>query len=148
MALEEGAKAPPVHSADFDLAKQKGKRVVLFFFPKVNTSGCTKEACGFRDSAPKFARKDAVIVGISPDKPEAGKKWIEKLGLPYTLVGDTDHSICQAYGVWKKKNMYGVEYMGVERTTFIVGADGRIEKIYRKVRPEGHAEQVLAELGA
>jgi len=146
MALQTGDRAPEIRSGSFQLSKLRGKRVVIFFFPKADTPGCTKEACEFRDSSKKFAKMDAEIVGISPDKPEAQSKLATKYGLPYSFVPDPEHSIAEAYGVWKEKSMYGRKYMGIERTTFLIGAEGKIEKIFPKVKPEGHAAEVLAAL--
>jgi peroxiredoxin Q/BCP len=147
MSLSVGDRAPAIKTPNFSLSALKGKTVVLFFYPKSDTPGCTQESCDFRDLEPKFAKKNAVIVGISPDKPEAQQKFAAKYGLPYTFVPDTDHSIAEAYGVWKEKKNYGKTYMGIERTTFVIGPDGKIAKIYPKVKVAGHAEQVLAELG-
>jgi thioredoxin-dependent peroxiredoxin len=146
MALQVGDKAPEIRSGDFDLKKLRGKRAVLFFYPKSDTPGCTKEACEFRDASKKFAKASAEIIGISPDRAEAQQKFAVKYSLPYTFVPDPDHSIAEAYGVWKEKSMYGKKYMGIERSTFVVGADGKIEKIFEKVKPEGHAAQVLESL--
>jgi peroxiredoxin Q/BCP len=147
MSLSAGDKAPAIKTAGFNLSSLKGKTVVLFFYPKSDTPGCTQESCDFRDLAPQFANKNAVIVGISPDKPEAQRKFATKYGLPYTFVPDTDHSIAEAYGVWKEKKNYGKTYMGIERTTFVIAPDGKIARIYPKVKVAGHAAQVLAELG-
>jgi peroxiredoxin Q/BCP len=147
MALQVGDRAPEISASDFHLSKLKGKRVVLFFFPKSDTPGCTKEACEFRDESKKFAKRDTEIVGISPDKTEAQAKFAAKYSLPYTFVPDTDHSIAEAYGVWKEKSMYGRKYMGIERSTFLVDERGKIAKIFAKVKPEGHAMQVLEALG-
>jgi peroxiredoxin Q/BCP len=146
MALQIGDKAPEIKSGGFQLSKLKGKRVVLFFYPKSDTPGCTKEACEFRDLSKKFDKHETMIVGLSPDRPEAQQKFATKYGLPYAFAADPDHSIAEAYGVWKEKSMYGKKYMGIERTTFLVGADGKITKMFPKVKPEGHAEQVLAAL--
>ena len=151
MSLEIGAKAPEIKlnddaGNDFKLSALKGKAVVLFFYPKADTPGCTKEACEFRDAGPTFGKKDTVILGISPDDSKAQAKFKTKFGLPYTLLCDTDHAVAEADGVWKEKSMYGKKYMGIERTTFVIGADGKIAKIFEKVKPEGHAEQVLASL--
>ena len=151
MSLEIGAKAPEIKlnddaGNDFKLSALKGKAVVLFFYPKADTPGCTKEACEFRDAGPTFGKKDTVILGISPDDSKAQAKFKTKFGLPYTLLCDTDHAVAEAYGVWKEKSMYGKKYMGIERTTFVIGAEGKIAKIFEKVKPEGHAEQVLASL--
>jgi thioredoxin-dependent peroxiredoxin len=142
-SLQPGDRAPQIRSGAFELSKLRGKRVVLFFFPKSDTPGCTKEACEFRDASKKFAKLDTEIVGISPDESEAQQKFAANYGFEFTFVADPDHSIAEAYGVWKEKNMYGRKYMGVERTTFLIGADGKIEKVFSKVKPAGHAAQVL-----
>ena len=146
MALKPGDRAPAIRSDAFTLSKLHGKRVVVFFFPKSDTPGCTKEACEFRDASANFAKLDAEIVGVSPDQPEAQHKFAAKYNLPYTFVADPDHSIAEAYGVWKEKSMYGRKYMGIERSTFVVGLDGKIEAVFSKVKPEGHAAQVLEAL--
>jgi peroxiredoxin Q/BCP len=152
MALKTGDRAPEIRAqvqgAAFQLSKLRGKRVVIFFYPKSDTPGCTKEACEFRDASKKFIKLDTEIVGISPDKTEAQQKFAAKYGFDYTFVPDTDHAIAEAYGVWKEKSMYGRTYMGIERTTFLIGADGKIEKIFPKVKPEGHAAQVLEAITA
>jgi peroxiredoxin Q/BCP len=144
--LKPGDRAPDVRSGAFELSNLRGKRVVIFFYPKSDTPGCTKEACEFRDSSKKFTKANAEIVGISPDKSEAQQKFAAKYSLPFTFVPDPDHSIAEAYGVWKEKSMYGRKYMGIERSTFVIGADGKIEKVFAKVKPEGHAAQVLESL--
>ena len=146
MSLAAGDRAPQIKSTDFSLSDQKGKSVVLFFYPKSDTPGCTQESCDFRDLTPKFKKKNVVIVGISPDKPEAQAKFAEKYGLPYAFVPDSDHAIAEAYGVWKEKKNYGKTYMGIERSTFVIDPEGKIAKIYPKVKVAGHAEKVLAEL--
>lgn len=143
MALKPGDRAPDIRSAGFQLSKLKGKRAVLFFYPKSDTPGCTVEACEFRDASKKFAKAEAEIVGISPDKADAQQKFATKYGFEYAFVPDVDHKIAEAYGVWKEKSMYGRTYMGIERTTFLIGPDGKIEKIFAKVKPAGHAAQVL-----
>lgn len=143
MALTTGDRAPEIRSGSFQLSKLRGRRVVIFFFPKSDTPGCTKEACEFRDAFPKFSKLDAEIVGISPDQAEAQQKFATKYGFQYQFVPDTDHAIAEAYGVWKEKSMYGKKYMGIERTTVVVGADGKIARIFPKVKPEGHAAEVL-----
>jgi peroxiredoxin Q/BCP len=143
MSLKSGSRAPEIRAGDFQLSNLHGKRVVIFFFPKSDTPGCTKEACEFRDASKNFAKRDTVIVGVSPDKTEAQQKFAAKYGFGYTFIPDPDHAIAEAYGVWKEKSMYGRTYMGIERTTFLIGADGSIEKIFPKVKPEGHAAQVL-----
>ena len=148
MAIQVGVQAPNIKTSAFSLASLKGQRVVVFFFPKADTPGCTKEACEFRDSAKTFAKKNAVIIGVSPDQPAAHAKFATKYGLPYTLVADPDHAIAEAYGVWKEKSMYGRKYMGIERTTFIIDEKGKIAHIFAKVKPVGHAAQVLAALAS
>ena len=149
--LKEGDKAPDIQletdtGEPFRLSAQKGKKVVLYFYPRADTPGCTVEACEFRDQSKKFAKKDAVIVGISPDAVKSQAKFKDKFDLPFTLLCDVDKKAAEAYGVYKEKNMYGKKVMGIERTTFVIGPDGRIAKIFRKVKAQGHAEQVLATL--
>jgi len=149
--LKEGDQAPNIQvrtdtGETFRLSELKGKRVVLYFYPKADTPGCTIEACEFRDGIRGFAKKGAAVVGISPDKPVAQAKFKTKYELPFTLLADEDKSAAQAYGVWKEKNMYGKRVMGIERTTFVIGPDGKIEKIYGKVKAKGHAAEVLASL--
>ncbi|MBV8820930.1 MAG: thioredoxin-dependent thiol peroxidase [Acidobacteriaceae bacterium] len=149
--LKEGDPAPGIHAEDdqgktFDLDSLRGKNVVLYFYPKADTPGCTKESCEFRDTTERFAKNDTVIVGVSPDKAAAQSKFKAKFDLPFTLLADTDHKVAETYGVWKEKSMYGKKYMGIERTTFLIGADGKIHKIFHKVKPEGHAEQVYGAL--
>ena len=150
-ALQEGDAAPAVHVEDdqgkpFDLAKLKGKHVVLYFYPKADTPGCTTEAQGFRDHAKKFANAGAVILGISPDKPAALAKFKEKYKLPFTLLSDIEHNVANAYGTWVEKSMYGRTYMGVERSTFLIGKDGKIKQIFRKVKPATHPGDVCQAL--
>src|ERR1700716_3167222 len=124
----------------------RGKYVVLYFYPRADTPGCTIEACSFRDSFKRVEKIGAVVLGVSPDTPTAQKKFEEKFDLPFTLVADADKTICNAYGVIQEKNMYGKKVMGVARTTFIIGPDGRIQRMFPKVKAEGHAEEVLAYL--
>ncbi len=138
--LEEGDLAP----AFMDLNGNKGSTVVLYFYPKDFTPGCTTEACNFRDLYDKITENEAIVIGVSPDSPESHEKFIAEHGLPYSLVADEDHKIAEAYGVWKEKSMYGKKFVGIERSTFIIGPDGRIKKIFRKVKPAGHATQALA----
>ena len=130
-----------VHLKDF-----AGKPVVLFFYPKADTPGCTIEACGFRDQFRKIQDAGAVVLGISRDTPKAQKKFREKYDLPYPLLADVDETVCNLFGVLKEKNMYGKKVMGIERTTFLIGPDQRLLKIFPKVKPEGHAEEVLETL--
>jgi thioredoxin-dependent peroxiredoxin len=147
--LKEGDKAPAISlhtdsGEHFDLSSLEGKNVVLYFYPKADTPGCTKEACEFRDTSQKFTKSNTVIVGVSPDATKAQAKFKDKFDLPFTLLADVDHKAAEAYGVWKEKSMYGKNYMGVERTTFVIGTDGKIKRIFPKVKVEGHAEEVLA----
>src|SRR5579862_7571703 len=151
--MENGDKAPEFSSLDQNgekiaLKDFKGKWVVLYFYPRADTPGCTIEACSFRDSYKKVEKAGAVVLGVSPDEPKALKKFEDKFGLPFTLLGDADKKVCNAYGVIQEKSMYGKKYMGVARTTFIIGPDGRIKHIFQKVKPEGHADEVLAWLKA
>ena len=138
--LTEGDTAPEF----MELTGNKGSTVILYFYPKDFTPGCTTEACNFRDLYDQITEDEAVVIGVSPDSPESHEKFIAELGLPYSLVADEDHKIAGAYGVWKEKSMYGKKFMGIERSTFIIGPDGRIQKIFRKVKPAGHAAEVLA----
>ena len=133
--IEVGKKAPAVKLEDqngneINLADYKGKKVVLYFYPKDNTSGCTKEACNFRDSFPKFKGVKAVIFGVSPDSVASHKKFAEKYDLPFSLLADPEKKVLEAFGVWKEKSMYGKKYMGVERTTVIINEEGKISKIF------------------
>ena len=131
----------PVSLKDF-----RGKWVVLYFYPRADTPGCTIEACEFRDSHKKTEKVGAFVLGISPDTPSAQKKFEEKFDLPFTLLGDADKKVCNLYGVIQEKNMYGKKVMGVVRTTFIIGPDGKIKHIFHKVKAEGHAGEVLTYL--
>ena len=120
-----------------------GKPVVLFFYPKADTPGCTIEACGFRDTFTKLQKAGAVVLGISRDTPKAQKKFQEKYSLPYPLLADVDEKVCNQFDVLREKNMYGRKVIGIERTTFLIGPDQRLLKVFPKVKPEGHAEEVL-----
>ena len=149
--LQAGDRAPDIQvetdtGESFRLSDKKGKRVVLYFYPRADTPGCTVEACEFRDEMQAFGRKGAAVIGVSPDKPAAQAKFKQKFDLPFTLLADQDKTAAEAYGVYKEKNMYGKKVMGIERTTFVIGPDGKIEKIYRKVKAKGHAAEVLAGL--
>lgn len=124
----------------------KGKPVVLYFYPKDDTSGCTVEACEFRDALPRFKKSKAVVLGVSPDSVESHQKFKAKYQLPFTLLADPGHAVAERYGVWKEKSMYGRKYMGIERTTFIIDAAGKIVRVFPKVTPKGHAEEVQAAL--
>jgi peroxiredoxin Q/BCP len=149
--LKVGDQAPEIRVQNdagepFQLSSLKGQRVVLYFYPKADTPGCTTESCEFRDTLKPIGKKGAVVVGISPDKPAAQAKFKQKYDLPFTLLADEERAAAEAYGVWKEKNMYGRKVMGIERTTFVIGPDGKIEKIYAKVKAKGHAAQVLEDL--
>src|SRR5579859_4640045 len=126
------------------LSDYAGKPVILFFYPRADTPGCTIEACGFRDQFEKLQKAGAVVLGISRDTPKAQAKFKAKFNLPYTLLADVDERVCNQFGVMKEKNMYGKKVMGIERTTFVIGPDKTLLHIFPKVTPEGHAEQVLA----
>lgn len=128
------------------LSQFAGKKVVLYFYPKDDTPGCTKEACSFRDNIQQFGTKDAVILGVSADDSQSHQAFIQKYGLNFTLLADTDKAVSEAYGVWVEKNMYGKTYMGIERTTFLINPDGRIAEIFRQVKVDGHTEEVLEAL--
>ncbi|MHB8339364.1 MAG: thioredoxin-dependent thiol peroxidase [Ignavibacteriaceae bacterium] len=146
--LEEGKKAPAFKLKDQDgktvsLNDFKGKDVILYFYPKDDTPGCTTEACNFRDEFPKFQNINAVILGISPDSEASHKKFIAKFGLPFSLLSDESKDVLEKYDVWKEKNMYGKKYMGVERTTFVIDGDGKIKKIFKKVKVSNHYNEVL-----
>jgi peroxiredoxin Q/BCP len=150
-ALEVGDKAPdfslPASSGrSIRLSSMKGKQVVLYFYPKDDTSGCTIEACGFRDSMPKFGMVDAMVLGVSRDSLDSHAKFISKYSLNFTLLSDEDLKAHRLYDTWRQKTLYGKKYMGTERSTFVIGADGKIKKIFRKVKPEGHEAEVLAAL--
>jgi len=124
------------------LSALRGRPVVLFFYPKDDTSGCTVESCEFRDILPRFAGMDAVVLGISPDPVKSHVKFRDKFQLNYPLLADVDRTVSEAYGVWQQKSMWGRKYMGVVRTTFVIGTDGCIARVFEKVSPEGHAAQV------
>jgi thioredoxin-dependent peroxiredoxin len=136
---------PDQNGKDISLKEFRGKNVVLYFYPRADTPGCTIEACEFRDSYKKIQKTGAVLLGISPDTPKSQKKFEEKFSLPFTLLGDAEKKVANLYGVYKEKNMYGKKVMGVARTTFVI-ENGKITKIFNNVKPEGHAEQVLATL--
>jgi len=140
--LKVGDQAPDIPG----LHELRGRRVVLYFYPKADTPGCTTESCEFRDHLKDFEKKGAAVVGISPDKPAAQDKFKTKYDLPFLMLSDAEKEAAQAFGVWKEKTMYGKKVMGIERSTFVIGPDGRIEKIYNKVKAEGHAAAVLGEL--
>lgn len=147
-------KAAPAFTLETDagttvsLKDFKGKTIVLYFYPKDDTSGCTTEACEFRDLMPRFTKGSAVILGISPDSVKSHQKFKAKYELPFTLLADTEKTVAEAYGVWKEKSMYGKKYMGVERTTFLIDAKGVLRQVFEKVKPAGHAEAVAAAIAA
>ena len=134
----EASNGEKVKLADF-----RGKNVVLYFYPKDMTPGCTTEACDFRDQYENFAGVNAVIIGVSPDPQSKHEKFIKKHGLPFVLLADEDHRVADAYGVWKLKKNFGKEYMGIERSTFIIDEEGKLAKEWRKVKVKGHVEEAL-----
>ena len=138
--------APDQSGATVSLSDFKGKTVILYFYPKDDTPGCTTQACSFRDEYAAFKKKGAVVLGVSPDSAKKHTKFIEKFSLPFTLLADEDHAISLAYNVWVEKSMYGKKYMGVERSTFVIDGDGKLKAIYRKVKPAEHIAEVLADL--
>ncbi|QQM29139.1 peroxiredoxin [Martelella lutilitoris] len=150
--VKEGEKAPdftlPVAEGQvFSAADAKGKWLVLYFYPKDDTKGCTVEAVAFTALADEFEKAGAVVIGVSPDTLQSHARFAKKHDLAVLLGSDEDHSVAKAYGVWKEKSMYGRKFMGIERSTFLIGPDGVLKKIWRKVKVDGHAEAVLAEVG-
>ena len=148
-----GQMAPELSIPDQDgqtvtLKSFRGKQVVLYFYPKDDTPGCTKESCDFRDVESQILRAGGAILGVSLDGRESHQKFIKKFGLPFQLLSDEDAAISKAYGVYKEKNMYGRKYWGIERSTFIIGSEGKLKAIFRKVKVDGHADEVLAALKA
>ena len=151
--IEEGKPAP-----DFELTSDGGEKVklselrgnpvVLYFYPKDDTPGCTTQACGIRDAYGEFERAGAVVLGVSPDDESSHVKFRTKYGLPFTLLADTDHAVAEQYGVWGEKTFAGKSYMGVSRSTFVIGADGAVKKVMRDVKPATHADDVLAALSS
>lgn len=153
MTLSPGDPAPDFtlpdqHGEPVSLSSFSGKAVVLYFYPKADTPGCTTQACGVRDHRPDYEAADAVVLGVSPDAPTKIARFDEKYSLGFPLLGDEDHAVAEAYGVWVKKSMYGREYMGNERTTFVIGPDGVIRDVLRKVKPAEHDALVLGALGS
>jgi peroxiredoxin Q/BCP len=151
--IEEGQPAP-----DFELTSDsgetvklsalRGKPVVLYFYPKDDTPGCTAQACGIRDAYGEFEQAGAVVLGVSPDSESSHVKFKEKYGLPFTLLADADHAVAELYGVWGEKTFAGKTYLGVSRSTFVIGADGNVAKVMHDVKPASHADDVLAALGS
>lgn len=153
MSLQPGDPAPDFSLPDgtgnvIELAGLKGKRVVLYFYPRDNTPGCTKEACAFRDEYPSFQGKDMVVLGVSTDDAKKHQKFTEKYDLPFPLLCDVDATVATAYESYGLKKFMGKEYMGIKRQTFVIGPDGKIERIYRKVKPAEHAVQILQDLAS
>ncbi|HWF31609.1 MAG TPA: thioredoxin-dependent thiol peroxidase [Solirubrobacteraceae bacterium] len=149
--IERGEKAPDFELADQDgrslkLSGFRGQRVVVYFYPKADTPGCTTQACGVRDHLPEYTEAGAVVLGISPDPVAKVKKFHEKFSLDFALLADQDHAVAEAYGVWVEKSMYGRKYFGNERTTFAIDPDGNVAEVLRKVKPAEHDERVLAAL--
>jgi len=149
--IDIGKKAPAFNLKDQDdkahrLSSYAGKTVVLYFYPKDDTSGCTKQACQFRDDLPKFKKSKAVILGVSPQDVKSKSKFAGKHGLNFPILADDDAKICEKYGVWQEKSMYGKKYMGVVRTTYLIGPDGKVKQRWDKVKVPGHAEEVLKSL--
>jgi peroxiredoxin Q/BCP len=150
--LKEGDKAPDFTSkdqngAEVKLSDLKGQRVVLYFYPKDDTPGCTKEACSFRDADDVYRKENIRVLGVSTDDEKSHQKFISKFSLPFDLLADTDKEIVNAYGVWGEKSMYGKKYMGTNRKTFLIDADGKIAKVFDKVDVAAHADEVLAAFG-
>jgi peroxiredoxin Q/BCP len=151
MAVLVGKKAPEFTLAgsqgeEVSLGDFKGKSVILYFYPKDDTPGCTREACDFRDAKRKFTTARAVVLGVSPDSLKSHDKFITKFELPFTLLSDPDHALAEAYGTWVEKSMYGRKYMGIERSTFVIDPAGKVKAVFRKVKVDGHVDEVLAAL--
>jgi peroxiredoxin Q/BCP len=149
--LREGTTAPEFSlpadgGGDVSLSDYRGKKVVLYFYPKDNTSGCTTEACNFRDDYSDLIAAGAVVLGVSPDTVQSHDKFKLKHGLPFALLSDPDHEVAELYGAWGEKKMYGRTYMGIIRSTFIIDEEGRIAKVFPKVQPKNHSQQVLKAL--
>lgn len=149
MVLSAGSKAPDFELMDNEgklhlLSDYQGQTIVIYFYPKDDTPGCTKEACSFRDAYADFREAGVEVIGISPDSEKSHTKFIQKYELPFVLLSDTDHKICEAFGVWGPKKYMGREYEGVYRTTFIIGQDGEIKQVFEDVKPADHSQEVLA----
>lgn len=149
--LSVGSHAPDFTLSDQDgvshtLSSHAGSRVLLYFYPKDDTPGCTVQACALRDVFPDLTALDAIVFGISSDTVKSHKKFADKYGLPFTLLADEDHRVCEQYGVWGTKKIWGKEYQGISRTSFLIDRDGIISKIYNNVKPERHADEVLLDL--
>jgi peroxiredoxin Q/BCP len=151
--LEEGAKAPAFtlaadNGSKVKLSDLKGSPVVLYFYPKDDTPGCTKEACAFRDRHEELAKLGAKVLGVSPDDTASHGKFRDKFQLNFPLLADTDHEVAEAYGAWREKNMYGKKSMGIQRSTFLIGPDGKIAKVWKRVQVDGHDEEVIEAIKA
>lgn len=151
MNLKVGDKAPEFNlknqnGTEINLDSLKGKKVILYFYPKDDTPGCTVEACNFRDDFSLYEDSETVILGVSPDGEQSHQKFIKKFELPFSLLCDEDHSVAEKYGAWGEKSMYGRKYMGIIRTTILIDKDGTIEKIYEKVKPKDHSKELLESL--
>jgi peroxiredoxin Q/BCP len=151
--VEEGQEAPDFEltsdaSERVRLSQFRGQPVVLYFYPKDDTPGCTAQACGIRDSYDDFEQRGAVVLGVSPDEESSHVKFKQKYGLPFTLLADPNHEVAEQYGVWGERKYMGKTYMGVERSTFLIDQDGRVAKVMRRVKPDTHAELVLEALAA
>jgi len=149
--VEEGKPAPDfeLHTdagESVKLSDFRGKPVVLYFYPKDDTPGCTKQACGIRDSYDEFEQRGAIVLGVSPDEETSHVKFKEKYDLPFTLLADPDHKVAEDYDVWKQKSFAGKKYMGIERSTFLIDSEGKVAKVMRRVKPDTHAAEVLAAL--
>ena len=149
--LETGSEAPDFTLPDQDgddvtLSELRGQTVVLYFYPRADTPGCTAQACGVRDRGAEYDAAGARVIGVSPDEVAAVKKFAEKFGLEFTLLADADHAVAEAYGTWVEKSMYGKRYMGVQRATFLIDSEGKIAKVFPKVSPKTHDDVVLAAL--
>jgi peroxiredoxin Q/BCP len=151
LKLKEGDRAPDFSAATsgggtISLAALKGRNVILYFYPRDDTPGCTKEACAFRDHFAEFRKRGVIVLGVSTDTAKSHDKFIAKYQLPFTLLVDDEKKIVEAYGVWGEKSFLGKKYLGTHRVTFLVGPDGRIRKVWPKVKPEAHVQEVLAVL--
>ncbi len=151
--LNPGVPAPKFHAVDENgspvrLESLRGRTIVLYFYPKDDTPGCTKEACDFRDSFARLQAEGIVVLGVSRDSPESHARFRSKFDLPFSLVSDADGKVCEAFGVWKEKSMYGRKYMGIERSTFVIDPELRIAKVYPKVSVTGHVDEVLSDIRA
>ncbi len=150
--LKVGERAPAFRATNQDgetvaLSDFKGKKVVLYFYPKDDTPGCTKEACSFRDGWSKFKKRGVAVLGVSTDDEKSHRKFGDKFSLPFPLLADTGRKIVDAYGVWGEKRLYGRKYMGTNRVTYVIDEKGRIAAVWPKVKPDGHAEEILAAIG-